>query len=164
MRFRIELEPQEEKAFAITVSCAADDERLFSIRRHSAPAPADERPSTCEIATANAHCNDWINRSRADLEMMITTTPEGLYPYAGVPWFSTVFGRDGIVTALEYLWVCPEVASGVLRYLTATQSAEHNPAQDAEPGKILHETRTRQLDRIVEDTFVRYYGSADSPP
>jgi glycogen debranching enzyme len=162
MRFRIELEPQEEKAFAITVSCAADDERVFPIRRHSAP--ADERPRTCEIATANAHFNDWINRSRADLEMMITTTPEGLYPYAGVPWFSTVFGRDGIVTALEYLWVCPEVARGVLRYLTATQSTEQNPAQDAEPGKILHETRSSELARIGEVPFGRYYGSADSTP
>jgi glycogen debranching enzyme len=164
MRFRIELEPQEEKAFAITVSCSADDEHAFSTRRHSAPAPADERPRTCEIATANAHFNDWINRSRADLEMMITTTPEGLYPYAGVPWFSTVFGRDGIVTALEYLWVCPEVARGVLRYLAATQSTEQNPAQDAEPGKILHETRKSELARIGEVPFGRYYGSADSTP
>ena len=164
MRFRIELEPQEEKAFAITVSCSADDERMFSIHRHSAPAPADETPRTCEIATANAHFNDWINRSRADLEMMITTTPEGLYPYAGVPWFSTVFGRDGIVTALEYLWVYPEVARGVLRYLAATQSTEHNPAQDAEPGKILHETRKSELARIGEVPFGRYYGSADSTP
>jgi glycogen debranching enzyme len=164
IRFRIVLEPQEEKAFAITVSCSADDEGVFSIRRHPAPAPADERPRTCEIATANAHFNDWINRSRADLEMMITTTPEGLYPYAGVPWFSTVFGRDGIVTAMEYLWVYPEVARGVLRYLAATQSTEHNPAQDAEPGKILHETRKSELARIGEVPFGRYYGSADSTP
>jgi glycogen debranching enzyme len=164
MRFRIELEPQEEKAFAITVSCSADDEQVFSIHRHSAPPPADERPRTCEIATANAHFNDWINRSRADLEMMITTTPEGLYPYAGVPWFSTVFGRDGIVTALEYLLVYPEVARGVLRYLAATQSTDHNPAQDAEPGKILHETRKSELARIGEVPFGRYYGSADSTP
>ncbi len=164
LRFRIELEPQEEKAFAITVSCSADDERVFSIHRHSASAPADETPRTCEIATANAHFNDWINRSRADLEMMITTTPEGLYPYAGVPWFSTVFGRDGIVTALEYLWVYPEVARGVLRYLATTQSTEHNPAQDAEPGKILHETRKSELARVGEVPFGRYYGSADSTP
>jgi glycogen debranching enzyme len=164
MRFRIELEPQEEKAFAITVSCSADDERMFSIHRHSAPAPADETPCTCEIATANAHLNDWINRSRADLEMMITATSEGLYPYAGVPWFSTVFGRDGIVTALEYLWVYPEVARGVLRYLAATQSTGHNPAQDAEPGKILHETRKSELACIGEVPFGRYYGSADSTP
>src|SRR3984893_3403830 len=164
MRFRIELEPQEEKAFAITVSCAADDERVFSIDRHSAPAPADETPRTCDIATANAHFNDWINRSRADLEMMITTTPQGLYPYAGVPWFSTVFGRDGIVTALECLWFSPDVAKGVLKFLAATQATEIEAERDSEPGKILHETREGEMARIGEVPFRRYYGSVDATP
>jgi glycogen debranching enzyme len=166
MCFRIQLAPQEEKAFTITVSCSVDNGRPFSADHDSAPALATQlsRSTPCEIRTSNGHFNDWINRSKADLEMMITPTPEGLYPYAGVPWFSTIFGRDGIVTALEYLWVYPQVAKGVLRYLAATQATEHNPAQDAEPGKILHETRKSELARIGEVPFGRYYGSADSTP
>jgi glycogen debranching enzyme len=164
MRFRIEVEPQEEKAFTLTVSCLAETERLFSIntdhsRRRDVPPVRG-----CEIQTSNEHFNDWINRSKADLEMMITLTPEGLYPYAGIPWFSTVFGRDGIIAALEYLWVDPEVAKGVLRYLATTQATEQKPEQDAEPGKILHETRKSELARIGEVPFGRYYGSADSTP
>src|SRR5215469_2936352 len=166
MSFRIELEPQEEKVFKLTVSCLADTEQSFAIDLDQSRTMRSQALQTggCEIQTSDEHFNDWINRSKADLEMMITPTPEGLYPYAGVPWFSTVFGRDGIVTALEYLLVSPEVAKGVLRYLASTQATEHNPAQDAEPGKILHETRKSELARIGEVPFGRYYGSADSTP
>ena len=165
MSFLIELEPQEEKVFTVTVSCRADIEQSYTINAHYRTTRS-EVPLTpgCEIRTSDQHFNDWINRSKADLEMMITPTAEGLYPYAGVPWFSTVFGRDGIITALEYLWIDPEVAKGVLRYLASTQAVEQNPAQDAEPGKILHETRKSELARIGEVPFGRYYGSADSTP
>jgi glycogen debranching enzyme len=166
MRFQIELEAKEEKAFTLTATCLADTERLFATDTgHSRTLRSDELQSRqCEIQTSNDHFNDWINRSKVDLEMMITPTSEGLYPYAGVPWFSTVFGRDGIITALEYLWVYPEVAKGVLRYLAATQATELLSAQDAEPGKILHETRKSELAQIGEVPFGRYYGSADSTP
>ena len=117
-----------------------------------------------EISTSNEQFNDWINRSVADLRMLVATTSEGMYPYAGVPWFSTIFGRDGLVTGLECLWACPEIAKGVLSYLASAQAAEAASAQDAEPGKILHESRQSEMAQVGEVPFRRYYGSVDSTP
>lgn len=117
-----------------------------------------------DIETSNEQFNQWIRRSRADLAMMVTQTPHGLYPYAGVPWFSTVFGRDGIITALEMLWLESSVAKGVLSYLAATQATSHDAASDADPGKILHEMRNGEMARLGEVPFGRYYGTVDGTP
>jgi glycogen debranching enzyme len=96
--------------------------------------------------------------------MMTSETAEGSYPYAGVPWFSTVFGRDGLITALQMLWVQPFLARGVLGHLAATQATEDEPVRDAQPGKILHEVRHGEMANLMEVPFGRYYGSHDATP
>jgi glycogen debranching enzyme len=116
------------------------------------------------ISTSNEQFDNWLERSRADLNMLLTVSPYGTYPYAGVPWFSTPFGRDGIITALQCLWVAPAVARGVLSFLSATQAKSFNPEQDAEPGKILHEAREGEMAALGEIPFGRYYGSVDATP
>jgi glycogen debranching enzyme len=164
-----ELGPQEGVAFTLNIACENDgdgralvgfDEGLREVTNDRMSSPL----AGVDIYTSNEQFNDWINRSRADLEMMIASTPEGPYPYAGVPWFSTVFGRDGIITALELLWLSPAIARGVLSYLSATQAKEIDPERDAEPGKILHETRKGEMSRLGEVPFGQYYGSVDSTP
>ncbi len=117
-----------------------------------------------EVSASEDKFNSWIRRSHADLRMMITATPFGLYPYAGVPWFSTAFGRDGIITALQTLWLNPEIAKGVLNFLSQTQATEFSAECDAQPGKILHEFRDGEMANLKEIPFARYYGSVDSTP
>jgi glycogen debranching enzyme len=116
------------------------------------------------ISTSNEQFTHWIHRSRADLISLITQTPYGLYPYAGVPWYNTAFGRDGIITAMEVLWVAPQVAKNALIFLAHMQAKEMIPAKDAEPGKILHEARSGEMANTAEIPFKEYYGTIDATP
>jgi glycogen debranching enzyme len=105
-----------------------------------------------------------MRRSASDLRMLVTNKPTGPYPYAGIPWFSTAFGRDALITALLTLAFDPALALGVLRFLAQEQATEFDPASEAEPGKILHETRGGEMAALREVPFRRYYGSVDSTP
>lgn len=116
------------------------------------------------VRSASPLFNAWLGRSRADLALLTTELPTGPYPYAGIPWFSTAFGRDAIVTALQILWLDPSLARGVLRYLGSTQAKETNAFQDAQPGKIMHETRKGEMTALGELPFGRYYGGVDTTP
>ncbi len=118
---------------------------------------------------AALHCargpfRTWLQKSRADLALLTTELPTGPYPYAGIPWFSTPFGRDGIITALELLWLDASLARGVLQFLAESQATQSSDFDDAAPGKILHETRRGELAAIREVPFARYYGGVDTTP
>lgn len=116
------------------------------------------------IETGNHIFNESIRRSVADLYMLMTDTEQGAYPYAGIPWYSTAFGRDALITAQMMLWMDPAVARGVLLYLAAYQATGTDPEADAEPGKILHEVRFGEMAELKEVPFRRYYGSVDATP
>jgi len=108
--------------------------------------------------------DDWTERSRADLALLTTQLPTGPFPYAGIPWFSTPFGRDAIITSLQILWLDPGLARGVLSFLASTQAQERSTFQDSAPGKIMHEARKGEMTRLKEVPFGQYYGAVDTTP
>jgi glycogen debranching enzyme len=165
--FRFQLEAGAEAKAHVAVCCRLENGSLLNFdeakteARGAAYAMKTTEPG---IAAPNEQFTAWWDHSVADLHMMLTETPHGFYPYAGLPWYCTAFGRDGIITALECLWFNPDIARGVLMYLAATQARDENPNRDAQPGKILHETRNGEMSRLGEVPFDRYYGSVDSTP
>ena len=170
MQFALTLEGHAEQVIALTVACESGEVspvRATSCEAALAQAERSQKSGErflCTVGSSHAQLNAWLERSSADLNMLLTHTPQGLYPYAGVPWFDTTFGRDGIITALECLWLAPQVARGVLRFLAATQAQEADAERDAEPGKILHEARRGEMAALKEIPFGRYYGSVDATP
>ena len=169
-QFDLSLAAKERRPISMTVRCVEGsatppaERRFFVTRRAAQRKLAATRAAVPLVETSNPLFNGVLERSRADLEMLTTETAHGPYPYAGVPWFSTVFGRDGILTAMQMLWLEPAVARGVLRFLAVHQARSRDAAADAEPGKILHELRECELARLGEVPFGRYYGSIDSTP
>src|SRR5262245_33393892 len=168
-RFNYDLQPRTPVSLTISIRGGREHRPIpsmaFAAAQSQSTAASDAaRAQYTVVDSSSERFNLWIRRAAADLRMLVATTPHGDYPYAGVPWFSTPFGRDGIITALQTLWVNPRIARGVLEYLAATQADAVDERQDAEPGKILHETRFSEMARLGEVPFGRYYGSVDATP
>lgn len=74
------------------------------------------------------------------------------------------FGCDSLITAWLLLDIDPDLSRSVLRYPAARQGRKADPYRDEEPGKIMHEHRESEINRIGELPFATYYGSADLTP
>ncbi len=167
-RYTARLKPGERREFFVTVRTdpqfkpgppdyrRAGQELRREVRRQAA--------NFAKIHSSNEQLTRWAHRSYADVRMLLTPTDSGMYPYAGIPWYSTPFGRDGIITAIQLCWLNPEVARGVLRFLSEHQAMEVDEHREAEPGKILHEFRENEMSNLREVPFGRYYGTVDATP
>ena len=165
--YELRLAPGEARPIFLAAGCNEATPRPAPFLRALIAARRELREATrgrTSVETSNELFNEMLCRSAADLEMLMTDTPQGRYPYAGIPWFSTTFGRDGLITALQMLWWSPDVARGVLRRLAAYQAKTTDPLADAQPGKILHEMRGGEMAALREVPFGLYYGSVNSTP
>ena len=169
-RWDVDLSRDEQARIVILTRCEAGEGEAAPARPMRSAYRAVRRRSRERIGrlgsltSSNALFNAVAARSASDLDMLLSDTPYGLYPYAGVPWYSTIFGRDGLITAMQLLWIAPDIARGVLSTLALTQAKETDESADAEPGKIVHEMRGSEMARLGEVPFGCYYGSVDATP
>jgi glycogen debranching enzyme len=166
--FQLDLEPHKSVSLYGTISCNGDPPEppppfLKSLRCAHRELNQMIRVGT-EIETSNQVFNEVLRRATADFAILVTHTPQGPYPYAGIPWYSTTFGRDGLIAAMQCLWLDSRMALAVLKRLAAYQATDYDPESDAEPGKILHEMRAGEMAALHEVPFGLYYGSVDSTP
>jgi glycogen debranching enzyme len=169
-QYRLTLEPHTPVRIELSAAAAES--------RHEPPPPVRVRDAVprlrasagrlqaegARIASDNPAFNALLARSFADLSMLLTETPEGRLPYAGVPWYVCPFGRDAIITSLQLLPYHPDVAAATLRFLARWQGRTVNAFLDEEPGKILHEYRQGEMANCREIPFIPYYGTIDATP
>ena len=146
LRYRLQIGSRGEKTIAIAIGCRSANKPVQISTYARSLAAAEELARTesrppCQVESSDTAFNAWLQRSAADVGMMLTATPHGRVPTAGLPWLDALFGRDAVIVALQTLWLWPGIARNVLRYLAATQSADTFAANGAEPGKILNEAR-----------------------
>ncbi len=157
-RHRVELRPGGKFTVVVDVLTSQDFDAGLA-RMHDA---YHRWAADCAaFETDNRALNELLQRSRDDLRLLCDFYPTGIYPSAGIPWYVVPFGRDALFTALFTLPLNPEVARGTLRYLAAHQGVRLNPANEEQPGKILHEVRTGAA--VGQDLWPHiFYGDVDA--
>ena len=159
-----------EQSIAIEIGCERQPEPqpllALAVARDQAGAEHGRSQAwQCRLTSVNGQFNAWFNRAVSDLHMLVTALPTGPYPYAGLPV---------VQHAVRPRWDHhgARIASGCVRTWreacsTISRRRRQPPSyleQDAEPGKILHETRTGEMATLKEMPYGKYYGSVDATP
>lgn len=134
--------------------------------RKGAEAYREWTDQSVEVESDNELFDIVIRRSLADLRLLTNAGPSAGEHYlaAGIPWYTTLFGRDALISGLETLAYQPRIAIEALEVLARRQAVSVDDWRDAQPGKILHELRTGEMARTGELPYTPYYGSVDATP
>jgi glycogen debranching enzyme len=131
-----------------------------------APASAEPEWGTVRATADDSRLAPLVARSLEDLaslRMSSRLAPDETFLAAGAPWFFTLFGRDSIWAARMLLPLGTRLALGTLRTLAAGQGAVVDTATAQQPGKILHEVRSKALQVDARTTLPPvYFGTVDA--
>jgi glycogen debranching enzyme len=108
--------------------------------------------------------NQIVERAEQDIYLLRQSFGQGKVLSAGVPWFSTLFGRDSIIAASQVLMLDPQIAKETLMILAHYQGKVEDEWREEQFGKILHEIRFGEMARCQEIPHTPYYGTVDATP
>ena len=108
--------------------------------------------------------NQILDRAEQDIYLLRQSFGKNKALSAGVPWFSTLFGRDSIISASQTLILDSTIARETLLILAEYQGKVDDEWRDEQPGKILHELRVGEMARCGEVPHTPYYGTVDATP
>ena len=163
--FELRVDPQSSSSIEVSIlPRAGDEEPLHRTHAELERDYSDWRKHCTRFRASNPQLQQYMDRAVLDLRMMQTDLEGKPAIDAGVPWFSTLFGRDSLITAYQALGVNPELAMGTLETLAQYQGSKVDEWREEEPGKILHELRVGELAGTGEIPHTPYYGTIDATP
>jgi glycogen debranching enzyme len=154
LTWRVRLARGESRVLEIRASTTARG--LFGPGR---PAPWDARVDAADVRVRRT-----AEQSLADLEGLLLREGDDRFLAAGSPWFLTLFGRDSLWAARMLVPFDTGLALSTLRVLARRQGTRDDPATEEQPGKILHEVRSGELDLGEQKLPPLYYGTVDATP
>ena len=168
-RFTLHLEPRAEVTIGVQIAPQEGDEEREQVSYVDARNALETSYTSwlqqnTLVGTTSDLFDEMFQRSVLDLRLLLLDTEWGPVPSAGTPWFACAFGRDSLISALQSLIFCPDLARGTLRLLAQYQGREVNHWREEEPGKIFHEMRRGERARLREVPYTPYYGTADATP
>ena len=157
--FTLELPPGGEARMTVFLKTREEgDEALH------APPTRGERLGYTQLGSQSLFVNSVVDRSFADLKLLLNRREQFDYYAAGIPWFAVVFGRDSLLSSMMTLPFNTEIAESTLRLLAQLQGRRRNPTNEEEPGRILHELRCGELARAGKLAKSPDYGTVDATP
>jgi glycogen debranching enzyme len=171
--WRLELQPHETQLLGYRLHMLINNRPVSTVDTPGtlAQAKAAElmeeqtwRQQATQIRSDKNTFNQIIERAEQDIYLLRQSFSKGKALSAGVPWFSTLFGRDSVIAASQILMLDPQIAKETLKILAYYQGKEEDEWRDEQPGKILHEIRFGEMARCQEVPHTPYYGTVDATP
>jgi len=170
-RWELHLEPLRKTELEITVTPRVESEESraenFDYDTHLQARRSAYREfdsASTSFSSSNSVFDSLLHSATGDFHALRIPFGNEHVIAAGIPWFATIFGRDSIIAAYQTLSLNPELAKDTLRVLARYQASEVDDWRDAQPGKILHESREGEMTKCGEMPFGPYYGSVDATP